>query len=197
MSPASAFAPYAVPCGPRSTSMRSTSDERRRHADAGEIDAVDEKSHRRIRRALPLRQLADAAQLEEARSRGARRPVEIGHEPEHILEVLHARDFERVRSRARWRSPADRSALRSRSSAVTTTSSSDESSATAASETKRVTNKNGIAHAARNEECIPIPPPVLAGSGSTGSRPIRISGRCSAHWPPRGEADSSRKLLLE
>ena len=64
--------------------------ERGGHADAGEVDAVDEEAHRRIRRTLPLLELADAAQLEVARTRGARRPVEIGHEPEHVLEMLHA-----------------------------------------------------------------------------------------------------------
>jgi hypothetical protein len=50
-----------------------------------------------------------------------------------------------------------------------------------------VTNKSEIAPMARRQARIPIPPPVLTGSGSTGSRPIRVSGRCK-HRPPRGGA---------
>src|SRR5215510_3587638 len=42
----------------------------------------------------------------------------------------------------------------------------------------------------------PIPPPVLAGSGSTGSRPIRISGPRTRQGPPRGEADLSGNCSL-
>src|SRR5215510_8821647 len=42
----------------------------------------------------------------------------------------------------------------------------------------------------------PIPPPVLAGSGSTGSRPIRISGPRTRQGPPRGEADLSGNCTL-
>jgi hypothetical protein len=73
----------------------------RRHADTGEVDAVDEEAHRRVRRALPLRKIADAAQLEIAWPRGSGGPVEVRHEAEHVLEMVHARDFECLRSEHR------------------------------------------------------------------------------------------------
>ena len=64
-------------------------EQRRRHADAGEIDIVDQKAHRRIGRPLILLHLADAAQLEKSRPRRARRPVQIRDQAENVLEMLH------------------------------------------------------------------------------------------------------------
>src|SRR6185436_13693168 len=63
---------------------------RRRHADAAEVDVVDEKADRWIRRPLVLLALADTADLEEARPRSAAGPVQIRHCGEHVLEVLSA-----------------------------------------------------------------------------------------------------------
>ena len=196
MSPASALAPYAVPCGPRSTSMRSTS------ASVAGIP-MPEKSMPSMRNptdgfGAPCH--CDSSPIPRNwKKRGREVPADqlrLGTRPSTSWKCCTPA-ISSVRESSTVALAGRSLRFRSRSSAVTRISSSDESSATAANETKRVTNKNGIAHAARNEECIPIPPPVLAGSGSTGSRPIRVSGRCNTHWPPRGEADSNRKLLLE
>ena len=66
-------------------------EQRRRHADAAEIDIVDEKPDRRIRRALIFLALADATNLEETGSRCAARVMQVRHRCQHILEVLPTR----------------------------------------------------------------------------------------------------------
>ncbi len=71
-------------------------EQRRGHADATEIHVIDEESDRRIGCALVLLELADAANLEEARPRGATGPVEVRHLRQHILEMLLAATDERV-----------------------------------------------------------------------------------------------------
>src|SRR5208282_6552349 len=71
-------------------------DERCRHSDTREIDIVDEKTNRRVRRALVLLDLTDAAQLEKARSRCAGGPVQIRNQGENILEMLDAGSPQRL-----------------------------------------------------------------------------------------------------
>jgi hypothetical protein len=66
------------------------------HADSREIHAIDEETHRRIGSALPLLELADAAQLEEARPRRSGRPVQVGYEAEEVLKVLHSGECDRA-----------------------------------------------------------------------------------------------------
>jgi hypothetical protein len=85
-----------VPCGPRKHFNLLGIEQRRRHADAGEINVVDQKSDRRVRSSLVLLNLSDAAQLEKARPRGAGSPIQIRDQRKHVLEVLNTRGAQRV-----------------------------------------------------------------------------------------------------
>ncbi len=81
-------------------------EECRGHADAREIDLIDEKPDRGVGSALVLIKLAYAAQLKVTRSGRSRRPVEVGYEAKHVLEVLHPGSLERMRVQycdARWK----------------------------------------------------------------------------------------------
>ncbi len=69
-------------------------EQRRRGPQSAEVDVVDQESDRRIGRALILLQFAYAANLKVPRPRGVARPVEIGNERQHILEMLPARIVE-------------------------------------------------------------------------------------------------------
>ena len=74
---------------------------RRDHADAAEVDLVDEEADRRIRRALVLLEFADAAELEIARPRACAGPGKRRQLRQEFLEVNHGRIPRRRRPRAR------------------------------------------------------------------------------------------------
>ena len=66
------------------------------HADAAQVDVVDQEADGGVRRALVLLQFAYAAHLEIARARRATRPVQVRDQAEHVLEVLQARGLQQA-----------------------------------------------------------------------------------------------------
>ena len=67
--------------------------EESRHAEAAQVDIVHDESHREAGRAFAgvVAALADAADLEVARPRGAAGPVEVGHGGDQLVQVVAAR----------------------------------------------------------------------------------------------------------
>ena len=57
-------------------------------AETREVDVVDDEADRRIRRAVVLLELADAAQLKVTRARALARKVQVGNAADRFFEVL-------------------------------------------------------------------------------------------------------------
>jgi hypothetical protein len=72
-------------------------------ADARQVDVVHDEPDRRVRRALVLLQLADAAQLEIARPRAVARIVHVGHQRDEFLDVLQCGRGDRLAVQHRQR----------------------------------------------------------------------------------------------
>ena len=60
-------------------------------ADGGEVDVVQQETHRGVRRAFVLRAFADSAHLEITRPGRSAGPVQVGRKLHQLLEVLHRR----------------------------------------------------------------------------------------------------------
>ena len=94
------------------------------HADAAEVDLVDQEADRRIGRALVLLELADSAQLEVARARAGAGPGQRRKLRQQLLEVHDAGLVHRRPSEHRDAAGTATAAGTGRSVAVTTTGSS-------------------------------------------------------------------------
>jgi hypothetical protein len=141
------------------------------HADAAEVDVVDQEADRRIGGTLPLLALAHAANLKKARPRSCAGPMQIRNDAEHVLEMLAGDELQRAlvqQCHARWR-------LEQR--LLTQRRSDDDFFEDGFVGRRRA---RAVEQQSDRKEWIQahnlLPTPVLTGSGSTGSA---LSAHCA------------------